>query len=529
MRILVSWIGHTDLKATLGDLPLGKADKIKAMFSPSVQIPKDGGPIKTLISQEKYDRIYFISSNDKAVTSIYTNWLGVNNVKTTLVKLDDPTDYSEIYTVSSSFLESIFNELGGKVRELSILLSPGTPAMAAVWVLLGKTKYKATFWQTWNGKAKKEKIPFDISLDVVPELLSSSDNIFHRLAEVNPEDVRGFEGIVGNTKAIRIAVGRAQKAAVRDVAVLLTGESGTGKEMFARAIHKASKRHEKPFIALNCAAIPSELLESELFGHKKGAFTGADKDNEGAFKRADGGILFLDEIGECDYKIQAKLLRVLQPQPDRSLCYREFYPVGASKLETADVRVVAATNRNLLDMVEKNLFREDLFYRLAIITVKIPPLRERKNDISKIAELLLNKINNDFGNDDSEYEHKKFSSSTNIFMAKHTWPGNVRELHNTILQAVVMSDKNIIMPEDIKASLTEYSGNSDKDLLGLELGDGFSLESHLNYIQKHYLCRAMQEADGVKTKAAELLGLNSYQTLDAQAKRLGIDFTKNNY
>jgi transcriptional regulator with PAS, ATPase and Fis domain len=524
MKVLVSWIGHTDLKALLDSGSQKAQEDVKKIVRPPYDSPEDGGPIKTLLNQEKFDRIYFLSDNPKSVTIEYLKWLGVD-AKVYYSNLANPTDYSEIYTVASKCLENIRKDLAGNNHELSILLSPGTPAMVAIWVLLGKTKYSATFWQTWGGKAKKEVIPFDITLDVVPELISSSDSIFHHLATKSPDEVEGFEDIIGQSKAIRLAVGRAQKAAIRDVSVLLSGESGTGKEMFARAIHKAGSRRDKPFIPINCAAIPKELLESELFGHVKGAFTGADKNKEGAFKRANGGILFLDEIGECDPQIQAKLLRVLQPPHGKSPCSREFYPVGAAKQEIADVRIIAATNRNLIEMVEKNLFREDLFYRLALITIKLPALRERKTDIASIAETLLKQINKDFSMQDKLHKDKSFYPGTIAFIKKYDWPGNVRELYNSILQAVVMAEKEILFPEDIKAALIQYPSLSRKkvDLLEVPLGDGFDLEEHLNGIHRHYLHRAMQEAGGVKTRAASLLGIKSYQAMDAQIKRLNVE------
>jgi transcriptional regulator with PAS, ATPase and Fis domain len=380
------------------------------------------------------------------------------------------------------------------------------------------------FWQTWKGKAKREEIPFDLTVDIVPELLSGSDTIFHRLATQSPEQIHGFEDITGNTKVLKIAVGRAQKAAMRDVPVLLTGESGTGKEMFARAIRKASRRHNKPFKAINCAALPRELLESELFGHVKGAFTGADGKKDGAFKQADGGILFLDEIGECDPQVQAKLLRVLEPHSDKPLCYREFSPVGSEKMETSNVRVIAATNRNLLKMVEDNTFREDLYYRLAVITIKLPSLRERKADIPRIAESLLKRINNEFTRDDEKHEYKKFSDDVNNFLKKCDWQGNVRELYNVILQAAVMTDKKNITACDISSSMIETPGKARADdLADLELDEGFNLEKHLKSIREQYLSKAIKQAGGVKTKAAQLLGFNSYQTMNAQMKKLGID------
>jgi len=323
---------------------------------------------------------------------------------------------------------------------------------------------------------------------------------------------------------MRLAVGRARKAALRDVPVLLLGESGTGKEMFARALHDASHRRSKPFLVINCAAIPKPLLESELFGHERGAFTGADKKYESAFQRAHGGTLFLDEVGECAGDIQAKLLRVLQPPPDAPPCTREFQPLGSTRILRTDVRVVAATNRDLLTMVQDGAFREDLLYRLAVITIKLPPLRERRSDIAILAGTLLANINRDFARQEPGYKHKFLSDPAKSFVTKHDWPGNVRQLYNALLQAAVMSDNDALGADDLQAALAEMpmSRRAQDDPLGLPLGDGFCLAKHLEAIQCHYLQRALREAGGVKSRAARLLGMKNYQTLDAQLKRLRV-------
>jgi transcriptional regulator with PAS, ATPase and Fis domain len=334
--------------------------------------------------------------------------------------------------------------------------------------------------------------------------------------------VAGFEAIIGESQAIRLAVGRAQRAAFRDVPVLLLGESGAGKEMFAQAIHAASHRKNKPFEAVNCAAIPRELLESQLFGHVKGAFTGAAQNRDGAFQRADGGTLFLDEIGECDPLMQAKLLRVLQPPPGAGPCHRVFEPVGASKPVTVDVRIVAATNRNLIDEMKAHRFREDLYYRLAVIILRLPSLRERPRDVPLLAECFLRQINDDFRRQEPGYKHKRISPTAMDFVKRYPWPGNVRQLYNTLLQAAVMADAEAISRQDVVAAIGGVTMDDDLNVLEQPLGDGFDLEEHLKAIQRHYLRRAMDEAEGVKTHAAALLGMASYQALDAQLKRLKV-------
>ena len=524
MKILFSWMGHTDLKAFFPHADIKYQKEITDIMHGNFIPVKGDGPVKTLLSKEKYDQVHLLSDYSEDLSNAYISWLEESKIELHLTPLKNPTDYGEIYIAVNTVMDSVIKKKK-KNNDISILLSPGTPAMAAIWVIISKTKYPATFWQTNMGEAWTTQIPFDLSMDIVPELLKNSDNIFHHLTARSPGEVKGFEGITGNSHAIRLAVGRAEKAAVRDVTVLITGESGTGKELFARAIRQASQRRDKPFEIINCAAIPSALLESELFGYAKGAFTGATKDKYGAFKRADGGILFLDEVGECAPDIQAKLLRVLQPPPGKSMSHREFLPVGGSKTVVSNVRIIAATNRNLVEMFKDNQFREDLYYRLAMITIKLPALRERKEDIPALAQVLLKQINEEFSSQEKAYKHKKFSTSTNNFIKRYDWPGNTRELYNSILQAVVMSDNEIIQPEEIQATLGKYQARND-NILDKPLGNGFSIDVLLKSIQKIYIEKALKEAGGIKNKAAALLGMKSYQTLDHQIKKLDIKLPK---
>ena len=519
-RLLISWIGHADLAAMCETLPNG--EEIKKLAKINIKTVEQPGPIKTSLLAGKFDRIHLLSNYDERLDKHFPKFLGA---KATIhrVELSDPTDYQGIFKCTNEVLSNIAGTYNNIPHRMCILLSPGTPAMAVVWVLLGKSRYPATFYQTARGQLTEAKIPADLFDEFVPELLRDRDIAFQHLASHNPSDVEGFEDIIGSSSPIRIAVGRAQRAAFRDVPVLLLGESGSGKEVFAQAIHKASRRRNGPFEAINCAAIPKDLLESELFGSTKGAFTGADKDREGAFTRAHGGTLFLDEIGECDPLLQAKLLRVLQPPTGKGPCYREFRSVGGSKTLISDVRLVAATNRNLQHEITENRFREDLYYRLAVITLKLPPLRERKSDIPALALSFLKKINEDFRKQDPGYKHKSLSVAALDFAKKYHWPGNIRQLYNSVLQAAVMTDNDVIDRRDMIATIGEMDPASDSNALDQPLGDGFSLDEHMDTIHRHYLTRAMNEAKGVKTHAARLLGIKSYQALDAQLKRMGVD------
>jgi DNA-binding NtrC family response regulator len=521
-RILVSWIGHADLAALLDDEQEPERTRLFRLAKIEANYGEKPGPLKTAVSRESFDHVHLLSNYDEGLHAPFSRWLGVP-VTIHPVQIDAPTHYPSIFRAADGVLAKLL--IRGNFIEggLNILLSPGTPAMAAIWVLLGKSRYPATFYQTHKGRLIPTEIPYDLVDDFVPQLLRAPDRNLQHLAAQSPGEVEGFHDIVGDSQALRLAVGRARRAALRDVNILILGESGTGKEMFAQAIHEASFRKKGPFVAINCAAVPRELIEAELFGHKKGAYTGALADRAGAFKRADRGTIFLDELGECELATQVKLLRVLEPPLGKGSCHREFLPVGAEKMESSDVRVIAATNRDLIDAINQRQFREDLYYRLATITIKLPALRDRKKDIPPLAETLLRRINGELRSQgEPGFGDKSLSRSTIQFLQRHRWPGNIRQLYNALVQAAVLADGDIIQPGDVAEALADVPGMKRVDALSAPLGNGFDLTEHLEEIQRHYLQRAMEESGGVKTKASELLGYDHYQTLDAQLKRLQV-------
>jgi DNA-binding NtrC family response regulator len=522
-RVVVQWIGHSDLRAMAASLPAAECDAI--MEKVRGERPKAGdlGPIKTLISTEQFHEVRLLSNYSSAWNKQYAQWLE-HAAELIPVELKKPTDYKAIFQIADTELGSIRSRQDWAETELCLHLSPGTPAMAAVWLLLGKTRYPATFYETFGGKSWVTEVPFDITIDVIPAFLKNPDLHLQHLASRSPSEVEGFADIVGESRAIRDAVGRATRAAIRGVTVLLLGESGTGKEMFAQAIHKASPRRGKPFLAINCAALSKTLLESELFGHVRGAFTGAERDRKGAFEVADGGTLFLDEVGECDLETQAKLLRVLQPLQGEGPSIRTIRRLGDEKDRKADVRVLAATNRDLHQAIRDRTFREDLYYRLAAISITLPPLRDRKSDIPAIAERLLEQINRTFKTEEPNYQNKTISASAMGFVKKHDWPGNVRQLYNVLVQAAVMAEGEVLQRTDVVAALGEIpdADRPSSRVLERPIGDGFDLEEYLKEIQRSYLRRAMEEAKGVKVHAARLLGMKNYQTLDAQLKRFKV-------
>ena len=521
-RILFSWIGYTDLRAMAASLPADEQREVLKGINPPTPLDGQPGPLKCLLDLESFDEVHLLSDHGPVKNRHYLKWLGGAPVLHP-VKLTNPTDYPDVFKVVDEELAAVVSVPRPHALDLCVHLSPGTPTMTAIWLLLGKSKYHpATFFQTHAGKAWVTDIPFDLVVDYVPQVLRDADARLQRLAGQSPQEVAGFEGIVGDCPKLRVAVGAARRAAQRDVSVLLLGESGTGKEKFARAIHDASPRKANKFVPINCAAFSKELLESELFGHVKGAFSGAVASRDGAFKEADGGTLFLDEVGECDPAMQVKLLRVLQP-PDNDPCHRVFYRVGDSKPITSNVRIIAATNRDLHAAIGRGDFRDDLYYRLAVITVKLPPLRERREDVPLLVRRFVAQINENFARQEPGYKHKSVSSSAMAFVRKQPWPGNVRQLYNTLVQAAVMTDGDVLDRQDIAAAVAEVPGKPAVDPLEQPLGDGFSLVDFLEEIQRHYLVRAMKEAGGVKTRAAQLLGYKNYQTLAAQLERLKIE------
>jgi PAS domain S-box-containing protein len=314
--------------------------------------------------------------------------------------------------------------------------------------------------------------------------------------------------IIGRSQVIRAAIKKMDQVAATSATVLLLGETGVGKEVFARAIHNYSSRKDAMLVTVNCAAIPRDLVESEFFGHTRGAFTGATAARDGRFLLADGGTIFLDEIGELPLDVQAKLLRVLQEG--------EFEPVGSSKLHKVDVRVIAATNRNLISAVEKGGFREDLFYRLNVFPVEIPPLRERGQDILLLAEFFAERIANRLGR-----PCKPVADEYRQRLLTYPWPGNVRELQNIIEHAVITSQDNWLRPE---VNLRQKSPAKTREQTGRETGVIMTVDEMRDY-QRENIRRALA-ACGWKisgsNSAANLLGIKA-STLRSQMKALGIE------
>ncbi|MBI2800023.1 MAG: sigma-54-dependent Fis family transcriptional regulator [Gammaproteobacteria bacterium] len=497
-NILLAWVGQTDLKAAIGNKEAGI------------------GPIAQAMTQRRYDLAVLLSNYPKSETTLFVKWLEPKvscPIEMALASLSSPTHFGEIYKTVTAKV-NVLRQKYGEAIKLTYHLSPGTPAMAAVWIIVAKTRFPAELVESSRDHGVKSvSIPFEMSAEYVPEFFRGPDRDLSALASGEVPAPSTFGDIVYRSETMARAISKARKAAVRNVPILIEGESGTGKELLARAIHNASLRHSKPFIPVNCGAVSPELVESEFFGHKKGAFTGAAADRTGHFEEADGGTLFLDEIGELPLSAQVKLLRALEA--------KQVVAVGATRPRNVDVRIVAATNRNLAHEVAAGRFREDLFYRLAVAVLRLPPLRERIGDLSLLIDHLLGRVNSS-STAETAWVEKKLSSSAKNLLLNHPWPGNVRELLNTLTRAAIWSEGAFISKEELRDALLDTSDRS-ANVLDRAFGDGVDLQGILAEVARHYLERAMSEAGGNKTKAAELLGLPSYQTLKNWLAKYGIN------
>ena len=504
-RLLISWIGKNDLNAVAGE---------------------QEGPILAAILAAHhlgtpYTSVHLLYNYPDHEVSLFIDWLSSKlPIKCALsfkaVKLTSPTSYPEIYVAA----EELLNQLSQQhpTAQRTVHLSPGTPAMTAVWILLVKTKFPSVCIESWFEKNSKKQhvnevsLPFDIDAQFTREAIKRSDE---RLTLVIQGDVKldkAFDRIVTHG-GLNEVLNKSKKMAVRSVPVLLLGETGTGKELFAQAIHDGSSRSDGPFVPVNCGALPRELAESLLFGHLKGAFTGATKDHTGYFMRADGGTLFLDEIGELSLDLQVKLLRALQE--------KSFLPVGANKEIKSDFRIISATHRDLIQQVSEGGFREDLFYRLAIGVIKLPALRHRTGDLPGLVDALMDQINDELA-DQPGYQRKKIDQKVINIISRHKWPGNIRELSATLLRAAAWSDSDTLSSEEIEDAILTVPSANDTIMVD-DIHQPIDLNDLMDRVARHYIPLALTRTGGNKSRAAELLGLNSQQVLSNRMEKLGIE------
>lgn len=461
---------------------------------------EQAGPILSLVRIRSFDRIILFSTPRTDKNTVETREVLQSEYPRIIVEvrdvpLEDPTDYA-----------AILKELRIHVREICqvmsdanffVSVSSGTPQMHACWILLaacGEMPAHVLNIRPERFVSKDRPLVFEVDL-------TSSDfpSVRSEVCEIKvpygiPPDfgmVVKELGIVGDhpemSKALEIGAGLAASSAP----ILILGETGTGKELFARFVHRLSERPSDHFVPLNCAAIPKDLVESILFGHKKGAFTGAVSDQTGKFDRADGGSLFLDEVGELPVSAQAKLLRVLEDGL--------IEPLGDKKAHKVNVRIIAATNQDLGKSIRRGKFRKDLYYRLNVGEIHLPPLRERKSDVPRIALHILDRVNATLR------KHRRLSPSALTRLQNHSWPGNVRDLENVIERSARLARQEVLEADDLMIS--EPVTYADPLALLPEPSEGFSIEDFVTSARKQLILRAIEIAKGNQSEAARLLGI----------------------
>ncbi|MEJ2657236.1 MAG: sigma-54 dependent transcriptional regulator [Desulfobacterales bacterium] len=437
----------------------------------------------------------------------------------------ETNDY-EVETVSIG--ELAVNKLESNDYDLVLtdLMMPDVNGMEVLEQVKSKSPRSMCIILTGHGtiKSSVEAIKKG-AFDYITKPVSSSELLiivekalkFKNLEEENKrlkKELKGkyhYKNIVGTSQVIKKIYDLIEKVSDTDGTVLITGASGTGKELIARSIHYNSQRSDKPLVVINCGAVPEALLESELFGHEKGAFTGAYKKRIGRFEMANGGTVFLDEIGEMSPALQIKLLRVLQEQ--------QFERVGGTKTIHVDLRFIAATNKNLTTAINMEKFREDLYYRLNVIPIKVPSLKQRKSDIPLLIDFFLKKF--------QKAKDKKitdFSPSARDAMWAYDWPGNVRELENVLKRLTILCEGPVVNLDDLPENIKDVSGSSHMDEEVI-LGDELNLNEAVQDYEKRIILEALEKTNWVKSKAAKLLNINR-TTLVAKIKKQNIEIDK---
>ncbi|WP_051617427.1 sigma-54-dependent Fis family transcriptional regulator [Desulfonatronovibrio hydrogenovorans] len=477
-------------------------------FSKSGQDRQAPGPVLSLLSEmDHFTGIVLVHTGDKTenactLKQIIQERHGIETV-TSELKISDPTDYEDIL----QGLRRVFRETAREVSDghYYVSMSSGTPQMHASWLLLTASgEIPARLLQVREERYQKPDQllvrEIDPRVRVFPRVLPSTTPVIAQ----GPDQARILKlkqeiGIVGDHPALMDTLTQAARVAGHDASVMILGENGTGKDLLARYVHKMSPRAKGPLISVNCASIPENMAESQLFGHRKGAFTGAERDHAGYFMQAHGGTLFLDEAGELPPYIQAKLLRAIQQ--------KEFYRIGDTAPSKVDFRLISATNRDMARGIDTGEVREDFYFRLNEFTLLLPPLRERKTDIPSICASFLpkfNKINQNLFISPDAYET----------MYGYHWPGNIRELYNRMQKASIMSVDGVITARDI------FLDEPLKARSGIpEPFEGFSMESHTKNIRAKLIDRAMEKADGNMSLAARLLGMSAQAMYKEMKKR----------
>jgi len=459
------------------------------------------GPILSLIGAKSFDHIILFSTpntetHTRETRDALNSQFPIIEVEIREFPIEDPTNYIAILKGLRPHIQYIWTIY--KKANYYVSVASGTPQMHACWILLaagGEIPAHILHVRPHRFVSKSKPLVSEVDFSG-PDFPIVRANVAQfeeeGLQAPKLDSVLQQIGIVGDHPLMRNALEEGSILAISDAPILILGDTGTGKELFARYIHRLSQRATGPFVPINCGAVPEGLVESFLFGHKKGAFTSAIRDQSGKFDHANGGTLFLDELAELPVSTQTKLLRVLQDGI--------IEPVGGDKPHKVDVRIIAATNKDLKKVIKEGHFREDLYYRLNVGEIHLPPLRERSTDIPKIALYVLDKINSGLK------KTKSLSPGALTKLQDYTWPGNVRDLENVIERSVIRARKDVLEENDILIS----EPITVPDLLGALPAPqkGFLLNEYIDKVRKQLISKALEMATGNKSEAARLLGIS---------------------
>ena len=492
---------------------------------------EEHGPVLSLLGARSFAEVYLFYNGPQYLERAKTveKIAGESGIEATFrfvcLELRSPVDYEEIYAALSNALSMIMERTAHEDPSFSILLDPGTPQMQTAWFLLaGSGAVEARLLQgvpphISGGRYMVREVR--LGGGVLPEMIaagSAPEMVMESARAAGPAPV-DYELSAGLTAAGRRIVGTAPpftevlhvalRVAGYDVSVLILGDTGTGKGMVARLIHENSDRRDCPFVPINCAAITASLAESELFGHVKGAFTGASADRIGRFRAAEGGTVFLDEIGDLPPEIQPKLLRLLEE--------KVLTPVGSEKPRKVDVRIIAATNRDLAAAMESGEFRQDLYQRLNQVTLRMPRLADRRTDIPLLLAEFLDRWNSSYG------ENKALSDDAVKYLLDYPWPGNVRELENAVVSMCACSLSDSIGPDLLPADVLSHF-DKERTIGHVDISipeDGLDLKAYLFNIEKAFYEEALKRTGDNGERAARLLGLNGPAFRKALRERFG--------
>lgn len=495
MNTLLAWIGKTDINVAKGT-------------------EEGPGALGRAIKERPFEKLYLLNNyHADDATQVETFLQGLRSepliITIETLSLRSPTNFSDVWDAASNLIEKLKGQ--GELNNVTVHLSPGTNTMSTIWLLLASSHNLKAIKTSIEAGLEDEVLPIEIYTNYVGNLVRSSSEALNKALSSEVRDQSSFSDLVYQSVQMQGAVDRAKVLAPYNISVLIEGETGTGKELFATAIRQSSPRSDKAFRVINCGAIPETLIDSELFGYVKGAFTDARKDTPGEFEKADGGTIFLDEVGELPPQAQVRLLRVLQEKKVRRIGSTE-----ESGEKDVDVRIISATNKDLRREVEAGNFREDLYYRLAATTVTIPPLRVRRGDLQLLTNFFIEQKS-----DEIKREGIKITADGRKALDDHHWPGNVRELELTIARAIIFSATGKLDRESIEDAIGIDARRAQQGVSkSIEFPEGFNLNDEIDRYKLQLMDAAMIEAGNSKIVATTLLGMSSDSNFGQQYKKL---------